>query len=106
MASNSPKCRDYFITINEGAECYEDVELIIQTLEQNTKMQENEYISLVLPQLSIVSQIVGETIPEILQDEIIKKMLNDSAVEICNLVNDLIRKQYKIDVLLENLRVE
>ena len=32
MASNSPKCRDYFITINEGAECYEEIEQIIQTL--------------------------------------------------------------------------
>lgn len=32
MASNSPKSRDYFITINEGAECYEEIENIIQTL--------------------------------------------------------------------------
>lgn len=30
--ANSPKYRDYFITINEGAKCYEDVELIIQDL--------------------------------------------------------------------------
>ena len=32
MASNSPKCRDYFITINKGAECYEEVEQIVQTM--------------------------------------------------------------------------
>ena len=24
MSSNSPKCRDWFITINQGAKCYED----------------------------------------------------------------------------------
>ena len=98
-----------FLKISLEVENYrygEIVELIIQELGGSEKMQKNEYISLVLPQISIVNQIIGETIPEALQDEIIQKMLNDSAVEICKLVSDLIRKQYKRDVLLENLRVE
>lgn len=32
MATNSPKSRDYFITINQGAECYDDVLNIVQEL--------------------------------------------------------------------------
>lgn len=32
MATNSPKSRDYFITINEGAKCYENAKKIVDTM--------------------------------------------------------------------------
>ena len=34
-SSNSPKYRDFFITINESAECYNDIEEIIKDLNIN-----------------------------------------------------------------------
>ena len=34
-SSNSPKYRDFFITINESAECYNDIEEIIKDLNVN-----------------------------------------------------------------------
>lgn len=36
MASNSPKFRDYFVTINEGAKCYDEALEIVKNL--NTKL--------------------------------------------------------------------
>lgn len=55
MSSNSPKNRDYFITINENAECFNDVEEIIKN-ELNCKIY-----ALILHNKDFFSVVDGET---------------------------------------------
>lgn len=58
MASNSPKYRDYFITINQGAECYDDVEEIVKEL--NYKL----YALITHDKDELIDQETGERTPK------------------------------------------
>ena len=59
MASNSPKNRDYFITINKGAECYNELKEIIET--PNYKL----YAMIKHDKDILLDMATGETTPKV-----------------------------------------
>lgn len=59
MASNSPKNRDYFITINKGAECYNELKEIIETT--NYKL----YAMIKHDKDILLDMATGETTPKV-----------------------------------------